>query len=271
MAYDLGDTATPSIEIRDAAGTLANGGAVTATITLPDGTAAPGGQVTITNPSTGVYRATYVTLMIGLHTIRWVVTGANSGTHSDAFDVDGPERSSVVSIPDVKRYLRIAVADVARDDELRGVLEAATALCEDYTGRLYRRTIVTETYNGGGRCAIALRKTPVQSVTLVTEFGAAVSDYVLDTNSGILYRGTQQSLSLWAEGTQNVIVTYVAANSTVSARVTEAVLVTTAHLWDTRRGGSNLPQQTGAISDPPWALPRRAQQLLDADRVPGIA
>jgi uncharacterized phiE125 gp8 family phage protein len=270
MAYDLGDTATPSIEIRDAAGTLANGGAVTATITLPDGTTAPGGQVIVTNPSTGLYRASYVTLMIGLHTIRWIVTGANSGTHTDAFDVDGPERASVISIPDVKRYLRIAVADAARDDELRGVLEAATTLCEDYTGRTYRRTTYTETYNGG-RCAIALRRTPVQSITTVSEFGVPVIDYVVDTNSGILYRGTQQSPSYWQEGRQNVTVNYVAGNPTVSARATEAVLVTTAHLWDTRRGGSNLPQQTGAISDPPWALPRRAQQLLDADRAPGFA
>jgi uncharacterized phiE125 gp8 family phage protein len=273
LAYDLGDTATPSIEIRDSAGTLAAGGAVTATITLPDGTTAPGGQVTISNPSTGLYRASYVTVMVGLHAIRWVVTGANSGTHEDGFDVDTP-RGVLVSLPDLKRYLRISLVDVGRDDELRDVLDAATTLCEDHTGRTYRRQTYTETYDGG-RTAIALRRTPAQTITTITEGATTVTEYVLDPTSGLLYRGTATAPGCWAWGTQNITITYIAGAPTVSPRVTEAVLVTTAHLWDTRRGGSNLPRQTGTngeyASGAPWALPRRAEQLLAPDLAPGIA
>ena len=50
MAYDLGDVATLAVQIKDSTGTLANAGALAATITLPDGTTT---TPTVSNPSTG--------------------------------------------------------------------------------------------------------------------------------------------------------------------------------------------------------------------------
>lgn len=264
MAYDLGDTATPSIEIRDAAGTLAAGGAVTATITLPDGvtTASPA----ITNPSVGLYRATYLTTTPGRHVIAWTVTGANSGSHVDVFEVYNTDRAPLVSLPEVKRYLRLFTPDPSRDDELRQVLEAATTLCEDHADRCYRRRTVTETRDGG-RCAIALRRGPVQTITTVTVNGTTLTggDYTLDADAGLLYRGSNLSGQSWEEGRQNITITYVAGATVVSARVVEAVLVATAHLWEPRRGGSARAADTEYAGGAPYALPRRAEQLLERD------
>ena len=54
-----------------------------------------------------------------------------------------------------------------------------------------------------------------------------------------------------------------------------AMHLTVEHLWQARRGGSQMPRQGGADSEysgaAPWALPRRAEQLLDADKLGGFA
>ena len=73
MAYDLGDVATLAVQIKDSTGTLANAGALAATITLPDGTTT---TPTVSNPSTGNYQISYITTQLGRHGIRWVATGA---------------------------------------------------------------------------------------------------------------------------------------------------------------------------------------------------
>jgi hypothetical protein len=271
VAYDVGDTAQPALSITDQSGAPVNAGAVTAVITLPDGTTAPGGQVTVTNPAVGTYVAAYVTLLAGWHRIVWTATGANSGVHSDGFDVLGPpERPGVVSLPDARRHLRLGV-DTSRDDELRSVIEAATALCEDHTGRTYRRRTVVAEAHDGGRTAIVLRHSPVQSVTLVTVGGVASTSWVLDAHAGILYSGSTAGATCWPPGIQNVLVTYAAGDPVVSPRVTEAHLVTIQNLWDLRRGGSNLPRQTGAPQAPAAALPARAVELLAHDVMPGFA
>lgn len=272
MAYDLGDAATPAIEIRDTTGGLANGGAVHATITLPDGVTSKvdPGDFTITNPSVGLYRATYTTTAVGRHVIRWVVTGANAGVHVDVFDVDDAARAPLVSLPEVRRYLRLFTPDPARDDELRSVLEASTTLCEDYADRLFRRQTVVEVRSGRGRCGLVLYRGPATSITSVTENGVLLTaaDYTLDSNAGVLYRGSGE----WSNGQQDITVTYIAGLQTVSPRVVEAVLVTVAHLWEPRRGGaSGRSGDVDYSSAAPWALPRRAEQLLDRDRPASFA
>ena len=82
--YDLGDPVALSVTVRDAAGALANAGAMTLTVTLPDGTTA---TPTISNPSTGTYTATYVPAVVGRFVARWVSTGANAAAYSEDFTV----------------------------------------------------------------------------------------------------------------------------------------------------------------------------------------
>lgn len=56
MAFDLGDVVTLSVTVRDEAGAPANAGAVTATVTAPDGTTS---ATPVSNPSAGVYTSAY--------------------------------------------------------------------------------------------------------------------------------------------------------------------------------------------------------------------
>ena len=270
MAYDLGEPATPSLEIRDSAGTLAAGGAVSATITLPDGVTVKSspGDFTIGNPSTGLYRvAGFTTSVGGLHPIFWTVTGANAGTHADSFRV----RSTVpiVSLVEAKNLLRHRAPDPSRDEELRDVIEAATVACEDHAGRRFRRTTVTETYDGGD-VALALRTTPVQSITSVTVNGSAITDYVPNLASGLLYRGTTTAPIAWPDGLQNVTVVYVAGSPNVTAAVIEAIQVTIEDMWGPRRGGTDRGAEDRGGARP-YALTFRAEKLLATSIGAGFA
>jgi hypothetical protein len=136
--------------------------------------------------------------------------------------------------------------------------------------------VITETHDGGS-CVLALRRTPVQSVTTVTESGVTLtsSDWVLDTAAGLLYRGTTAGAIAWRCGVQNVVVLYVVGASVPSSTVRQAVKVTLAHLWSTQRGPSNLPRQAGNVDEyapgTGWSLPRRAEELLDSQMGPGFA
>lgn len=164
----------------------------------------------------------------------------------------------------------------ASDEQLAAVLDTALDIAERYAGRIWAARLVQETYDGD-RAALALSSTPVQSIETVVESGAtlAASGWTLDQNAGVLYRGTSTSAGEWACGRQNVVVTYVAGPSVVPPTVRHAVLELARHLWDTQRGGSKLPRQTGAGDewDPRsgFSIPRRVAELLDSHRAPGFA
>ena len=103
---DLGDTLPFSSKLYDKpvedGGVLVNATTAALTITLPDGTAAPG--ITVTNPpaTTGVYQYDYVTTTVpGPFKGRWLFTMATGKTtaYVEAFDVrpaDPGDRKSVV-------------------------------------------------------------------------------------------------------------------------------------------------------------------------------
>lgn len=82
--YDLGDPVALSVTIRDAAGALANAGAVTVTIVQPDGTTL---SPAVSNPSTGSYATALAPTLTGRHVVRWIATGANASAFTTEFVV----------------------------------------------------------------------------------------------------------------------------------------------------------------------------------------
>lgn len=82
--YDLGDIVELTATVRDAAGALADAGAMTCTIALPDATTT---VVAHTNPSTGKYAATYTPTQLGPHLAVWQATGTNAGLFRTTFTV----------------------------------------------------------------------------------------------------------------------------------------------------------------------------------------
>jgi uncharacterized phiE125 gp8 family phage protein len=270
--YDLGDVVPLSVNVRDAAGDLADATAVTLVVTLPDGTTS--GSLTPTNSATGVYTYNYTPSQVGRHGVRWVATGTNAGAFTDVFTVLDPAELPVVGLAEAKRYLNVTAT--TDDEEIRRMLGVATDLCERYTGRALRRKTVTESHPSDGYAStLVLRQVPALSVTSVSENATAVtaSGYTLRGDLGLLVRGPATAPSTWAFGTVTVV--YVAGYADPPAVATEAVLVVLRHLWDTQTqsirpafGGSDGVDtySPGAA----YALPRRAEQLLAPLRLAAI-
>ncbi len=245
--FDLGDIAPLSVTIRDASGTLANGGTVTVTVTQPDGSVL--GPTVVAPTSTGVYDYDFAPSMYGGHKVRWLSTGANSAAFTDVFSVEEP---SPVSLADLKRYLNIT--STVHDEELRGKLDAAVEMVEHEVGPLRLRT-TTETVGYFG----LLSRTPVASVTAATYGGFSyLATLTLDTAG--LVRGVPAG----------TVVTYVYGRAAPTSAQREAVLVTASHLWETQRGVAPTALQAddggGLTPGFSFALPRRALELLAPTR-----
>lgn len=126
--YDLGDPVGLSVNIRDTAGALANAGAVTLTITLPDGTTA---SPTVTNSATGTYTATYTPAAAGRFAVKWLATGTNASAFADDFTVIGSVPLLTRSHLETHLQRTISAADQASAD---AACDYAAALVADVLG-----------------------------------------------------------------------------------------------------------------------------------------
>lgn len=235
---EVGDIVTLSTLVYDTGGALADGGAVSVVVTLPDGTTS---SPTVTHPALGTYTAPYITTLTNEHVVTWTVTGANAGSFVDSFVVESPA-FGIVSLAETKAYLRITRTN---DDEiLRFLILAASDLCESAqgTGRTWRRTVVTAEKHTGNSQSIVFNRRPVQSVTSLTVDGVAQNIPDFDLETWRLFNPNGVFSSSLRRG--NVLVSYVAGpTATIPAGVRDGVLEMVRHLYAMHRGGSNLPRQ----------------------------
>ena len=126
--YTLGDVVTLSCTVRDAAGALADAGAITCTITLPDGTTTSPSPA---HPSTGTYTATYTPAAAGRFAVKWLATGTNAGAFADDFTVIGSVPLLTRSHLETHLQRTIAAADQASAD---AACDYAVALVADVLG-----------------------------------------------------------------------------------------------------------------------------------------
>jgi hypothetical protein len=213
-------------------GVLANASTAVLTVTLPDGTTA---TPTVTNPSTGKYTGNYQTSAaspVGRYLGHWAFTFA--GGAADTYDETIDVVSTIVTIDEALAHLRAAnVISTEPDlDQLEWLCSVATDAVERDLGRTIVRRSITETYDGG-RGEIVLRQTPVVSVTSINEAGVVLSasDYVVNTSTGILYRGSGISSWWFAWGRQNIAVTYVAGYTNPPPVVRKVALNTVQGMW----------------------------------------
>jgi uncharacterized phiE125 gp8 family phage protein len=283
MSTDVGEVVSPprSLRLTDSTGSPVDADSLpTYAVTLPDGSA--GTPPTVLHGVTGEYFVNFVGVQAGLHSDIWAATvgGLAVKFGPDTFHVRATSPAPLVGLAEARKVLGLGL-DVSRDDLVREYLEAATELCEDHTGRVYRRQTFVDTYDGGD-CSILLRRVPVQSVTTVVESGVTLTngsgtDWTLDAAAGLLYRGSTQAFLPWRWGRQNIVVTSVAGAPVVSARVRQAVRVTLQHIWSTQGGASGAPRRaTGASVDDyaartsGFSLPHAAEELLGHDMPKGI-
>lgn len=259
--YTVGAQVPLQFTVKDATGTLVNSATQTLAVTQPDGTSV---SPTITNPSTGTYLAYFTPTQAGRHVWYATTTAPATVTTPDAFNVGAVTDGPLVGLADIREFL--GSSTTTTDSQL---VELALQ-CSDYaelsTGRVWRRTTFTESYDGG-RESIVLAQTPVLSITSVVESGTTAPAGTWFTNAfGVLYRGTSQWRMNWLPGRQNVVVTYVAgpAAGIVPSGIIDGVKELVRHKWDPRRGGTNLPRQAGADSvwDPRlgFNIPRRVDE-----------
>lgn len=260
---DLGDTLPFSSDLYD--GPFVTGqpdpnlvNAVTAalTITLPDGTTT---SPTITNPPavTGKYAYSYVTSptgQSGKYVGQWLFTFSGGATTSyvQSFDVG----ASLVTVDEALAHLRAngAIRSTVDLDHLQRLCFVATEAVEKVLGRTIAPRTFTESYDGG-YTSIALRQTPLISITSVTEWGATLTpnDYVPDYNGGVIYRGTGPYLTWgplqWAGwGRQSIVVTYRAGMTTVPYTIRQAALNTIQELWQETQPPRPLPGDYASVA-----------------------
>ena len=255
--FDLGDPVPLAVQITSAAGDPTNAVTVTLTITLPDGTTV---SPAVANPptATGLYQVDYVPVQAGRHWARWTSTSPTAA-YTDQFDVRPAETAAIVSLADVRRNLNMTTH--VEDEELRGVVEAATRVVEDIVGPVVVRSH-TERHSGR---LLVLRHAPVVAVTSVTpDYGPAYAPTELDVD---LAAGLVRLASGGSFG--SVTVVYTAGRRIVPANITEAAMAVVKWLWDSQRGPGVLPRfgegevlPTGAG----WSdIPNRARRLLAPD------
>jgi len=253
--FDVGDPIPLSVEIRDAAGALANATDVVLTVTLPDNsTAAP----VVTNTSAGIYTATYTAAQAGRHSVRWVATGVNASAFTDAFDVDAGS-SGIVSLAEVKDHLNIT--GTSQDEELRLFIDAATDFIEHKVGPVVRRTITSTVTPAGGGLWL---QPPVISLTTAAPANGYSGTYDVagmftDLDMGRVHYGSYGSTFA-----HPVTVTYVAGRVIVPAGIRDAALEYVRWRYASQRGATPLPLPGGGfVMSEPTTVPNRVMQALE--------
>jgi hypothetical protein len=265
MPYDLSDSIPIAVDVKDAAGVLANATTATLTITLPDGTTA---TPSVTNPPavTGQYRETYVPAQTGRYAWRFVTTSPNTA-FQDVFEVRDTVSPALLSLADAKAHLNITTTTY--DDELREYLEAATKIVESYVGPVVRRTYTRRIR--GGRDRIPLPHTQVleiSALTLVSDGSSPVTltDLTVDTPSGLLSLKAGGSIT-----SGDLDVTYKVGRAYVESNWTLAAKHIVKANWNSQLG--NLPSIQGddsgyVVTGDGYLVPYRAISLLQPDDIP---
>lgn len=278
MTFQLGDVVPLSVTVKDSAGQPANAGAVTLTVTLPDGTTDVAGPISPT--STGVYDHDYATVQSGRHGVRWVATGANVSAFTDAFDVQPADNGDFISLADAKNHMNKSKTktSTADDNELAGFVSAACSKIEELIGLVSPRS-VTDTVHcrWRSRREIVLDQHPVIGVTSVVVIGGSaipqadldsgVEGWELDAGAGVLRHS-----SCWPTGRLQIV--YRAGRTPVPGNVRLAALELASHLWRSSQQnyGGGRPGLSGSddivMPGASWALPNRVRELLGLGKNP---
>nr|WP_202551658.1 hypothetical protein [Streptomyces sp. SID8352] len=256
-------------ECRDPGGLPVTAASAAVTITLPDGTAAtpPAAE----DPAApGTYHADHVTTLSGRHTVRWTWTGPAS-SYTDVFDVQEETPPAILSLADARQHLNL---NSHKDDgEVRFWITATTRAVEHFVGPVLVREF-TERHTVRNAAAVVLRRTPVVAVTAVDSVLSGTAAYPVDAldidpDTGELVRLDGG----WISG--RLLITYRAGRAVIAENILGAARIILQHLWETQRASRGAvpgSSQDYAVTEPipglGYAIPNRALQLLEPDRLP---
>jgi hypothetical protein len=254
MTYVVGQRANLRTTITDTAGALTDA-TVVLTVTAPDGTVS---TPPVNHPSTGTYNADVTFDQAGDWLRVWSTTGAVVSSNVDQVHVIAPTLR-IVGLAEVKEHGNITSAN--SDSELLDFIGTAQQMIEDLVGPTVPQTF---TQTAGGRRTIWLDRSPVLSVTSVTEYGATVSPglYAVDLTAGTLTRLDRRCW--YADPAFPLTVVYRAGRTPIPEGIRWAAKELTISLWrstQAQRGGRGR----GDLPDTPtgYALPNRVKEALE--------
>lgn len=271
--FQVGTPTRLAYQYVDDNGDPTDGGDVTVSITLPDGTTA---TAAVSTDGIGSYWLDYTPTQSGLHAWHFVSTLLGNSP-VDTFVAGSLTTGALVSLSEAKQQL--GISGNGKDLELLGFIHAATGIVNRRCG-YSAPTTFTEVIEGradsSGRTILALGRTPVLSVTSITTQLQGlpqidITSLVINNDAGLVYLGN------WFAWYGPVSVTYVAGRSTVPNSLKTACLILVRWLWDTRRAGATaIPNQGGdeTLNVDGLELPARAVALMDMApymAAPGIA
>ena len=143
------------------------------TVTQPDLTTATP-EVTW-DPGTSEYTAAGPSAQPGHYLVAWATSDATfPGGYGDSYNVTSLATTSILSLSEAKRSLRIPVTDTSEDDFIAEFNPVATAIIEWYCGPVIQRA-VTERLPAGG-LVVQLSLPPLLSLTPWTTIPATLAD-----------------------------------------------------------------------------------------------
>lgn len=134
---------------------------------------------------------------------------------------------AIVTAADVQTMLGLGSDDLG--GRLTGLLEAASAMAEEYLNRWITEKEYTQVCSGGGP-ALVLKAYPMKYGTVISFEGAIVSGVVLDNEKGLLYREDGRT---WPSMPGGYHVTYTGGLSEVPAPIKQAIALLVAALNNT--------------------------------------
>ena len=266
MSFDVGDVATLTYNLT-VSGTPTDA-TVALTVTAPDGTVT---TPAVSHTGLGAYEANVPVNQAGRWSYAWTASGAATDVERGVFTVGG-----AVSLAEMKKHLNMSGA--GNDAELQRFIDVAEAALSNRVGPLTPVT-VTERHDGGAPL-IVLRQPRAVSLTSVTYAdgtASTLSDYDLDSDTGVLY-WNYGTAGRFAGSRRNVTVTYVAGWASLPLDLVDAVKELVRELWETQRGASsgvrpgftdNDDNSFGVGGLP--LFPPRVEQLIAPYVVPTVA
>lgn len=261
MGFDLGDVVPLSITVTNASGVLADAGAVSLTVTLPDLTAVTVGPIAST--SIGVYDHDYTTVQAGRHGVRWVATGTNAAVFTDAFVVEPSNPDAFISLADLNRFLKRPLDD----PEVQEWIGPACQMIRERIGHVSPVRFVEDFVDP---CApVILAEYPVAAIESVQTLPGLAAIPAADPATGVAGWTVKNGILRKSSGRLGPVrVTYRAGQTPVRPNITLAGKELAGHLWRNSQlnsGGGRPPlsdDDTPVMPGAAFALPIRVRELL---------
>lgn len=193
--------------------------------------------------------------------------------------------TDILTAAEARAAINLDVTDTSMDTDLAVFNSAVSVRLDALCGPIVARTVTSEKHSGGNSY-IGLKKSPVLSVTTVTEYVNTTSTtltaetnaskptagYIFDDYTGFIFRRTANTDTTFASGRNNIEVTYsagrYATTATVAAHFKLAAQIMLAHVWRVERGGGNQTYGDVAIIGSSFAVPNRVLEILADELLP---